>query len=96
MLQVARELHRNIELTGRSLGTFAEHERAITQVANLSILMSPEYVDLRANLIKALSPFPEARRAVGTVLGAIEGQAPHFPGRHPQIEGRVNGESGAG
>jgi hypothetical protein len=82
MLKVTKELHHNIELTGRSLGTFAEHERAITQVQNLAVLMSPEYIDLRASLIKALSPFPEARRAVGAVLGAIEGQAPHFPGRY--------------
>src|SRR5688500_7160744 len=44
MVQITRELHRNIELTGRSLGTFAEHERALTQVQNLSVLMSPEYI----------------------------------------------------
>jgi hypothetical protein len=80
-VQIGRELHRNIELTGRTLGTFAEHERAITQVANLSVLMSPEYVDLRANLIKALTPFPEARKAVGSVLAVVDGSAPHYPGR---------------
>jgi hypothetical protein len=85
VMQAARELHRNIELTGRTLGTFAEHERAITQVANLGILMSPEYVDLRASLIKALAPHPAARQAVGAVLAAVEGHVPQFPGRPRQV-----------
>jgi hypothetical protein len=91
MLAAAKELHRNIELTGRTLGTFAEHERAVTQVQNLAILMSPEYVALRGDLIRALSPYPKARRAVAEVLGRIEGQAPHFTGTHPpQIEARAD------
>ena len=91
MLQAARELHRNIELTGRTLGTFAEHERAVTQVAHLQVLMSPEYVALRGDLIKALSAYPRARSAVAEVLGRLEGAAPHFTGTHPprQIEGRA-------
>jgi hypothetical protein len=83
MLQVTRELHKNIELTGRTLGTFAEHERAVTQVQNLAILMSPEYVALRGDLIRALAPHPKARRAVAEVLGKVEGAAPHFTGAHP-------------
>jgi hypothetical protein len=87
MLQVTRELHKNIELTGRTLGTFAEHERAVTQIQSLAILMSPEYVALRGDLIRALAPHPKARAAVAEVLGRIEGQAPHFTGTHPpQIE----------
>jgi hypothetical protein len=85
VMQAARELHKNIELTGRTLGTFAEHERAITQVAHLGILMSPEYVDLRANLIKALAPHPAARLAVGAVLAGLEGRVPQFPGQHRQV-----------
>jgi hypothetical protein len=91
MLQAARELHRNIELTGRTLGTFAEHERAVTQVQNLQVLMSPEYVALRGDLIRALAPHPKARAAVAEVLSRIDGQAPHFTGSHPpkQIEGRA-------
>jgi hypothetical protein len=83
MLQVTRELHKNIELTGRTLGTFAEHERSITQVQNLAILMSPEYVALRGDLIKALAGHPKARRAVAEVLSKVEGSAPHFTGAHP-------------
>jgi hypothetical protein len=89
MLQVTREIHKNIELTGRTLGMFAEHERAVTQVQNLAILMSPEYVALRGDLIKALSPHPKARAAVAEVLRRIEGAVPHFTGKHPpQIEAR--------
>jgi hypothetical protein len=92
MLQVTRELHKNIELTGRTLGTFAEHERAVTQVQTLAILMSPEYVALRGDLIRALSPHPKARKAVAEVLSRIEGQVPHFTGKHPpQIEARDDG-----
>ena len=83
MLQVTRELHRNIELTGRTLGTFAEHERAVTQVQNMAILMSPEYVALRGDLIRALTAHPKARAAVAEVLGRIEGAAPVFTGTHP-------------
>jgi len=50
VLAAAREILKNIEATARCLGVFAEHERAVTQVANLQILMQPEYVSLRADL----------------------------------------------
>jgi hypothetical protein len=59
-------------------------------MANLGILMSPEYVDLRSSLIKALDP--AARRAVGEVLAAVEGKAPHFPGRLPPPQAVNGGE----
>jgi hypothetical protein len=83
MLAASKQLHANIELTARSLGTFAEHERSITQVANLQVLLSPEYVGLRGDLIRALSPYPKARQAVAGVLAKIEGSPPHFTGKHP-------------
>ena len=83
MVRAARELHRNVELTGRTLGKFAEHERAVTQVPHLQVLMSPEYVELRGGLIKAVAGAPEGAGGDGGGAGRLEGAAPHFTGAHP-------------
>src|SRR5262249_33669632 len=61
---------RNIELTGKYLGLFAQHH-VNTQV---NILVSEDYLRLRQALTMALRPFPEARRAVADELHRIEGQ----------------------
>jgi hypothetical protein len=91
-LAASDKLHRNIELTARALGTFAEHEQAVAKVANFQILLQPAYVDLRSNLIAALRPFGKARQAVGAVLAQLEGEEPHFTGEHPrQIEAPADG-----
>jgi hypothetical protein len=82
-LAAARELHRNIELVARAIGEFAQHERSISQVAHLHVMMQPEYVQLRSGLIRALRPHPEARRAVGEVLAALEAAPVHFDGIQP-------------
>jgi hypothetical protein len=87
MLAASKQLHANIELTGRTLGTFAEHERSITQVANLQVLMSPEYVGLRADLIRVLRPYPAARAAVGEVLARIDQAPVHWDGIRTGIDG---------
>jgi hypothetical protein len=91
-LAASDKLHRNIELTARALGTFAEHEQAVAKVANFQILLQPAYVDLRSNLIAALRPYGKAREAVGEVLAQLEGEVPHFTGKHPrQIEVSADG-----
>ncbi len=91
-LAAADKLHRNIELTARALGTFAQHEEAVARVANFQILLQPAYVDLRSNLIAALRPYGKAREAVGEVLAQLEGEVPHFTGKHPrQIEVLADG-----
>jgi hypothetical protein len=82
-------LHRNIELTARAVGEFAQHERAVNQTANLTIMMTADYVKLRAGLIAALRPYPAARVAVGKVLAELEGQMPHFDGVRPEHDGRA-------
>jgi hypothetical protein len=97
-------IHKNVELTARAVGEFAQHERAVTQTANLTMLMTPDYVKLRAGLIAALRPYPAARVAVGKVLAEIEGEMPHFDGIRPGYDGRAqvariaatpgNGQSG--
>ena len=57
-------IHRNLELVGKYLGEFAQHSVSTT----ISILVTPEYLDLRAALLRALAPYAEARRAVAATL----------------------------
>ena len=73
--QLASGVHRNLELVGRYLGEFTQH---IT-TTSISILLTPEYLDLRAALLKALAPFGEARQAVAAALHDIEGKAAQRP-----------------
>jgi hypothetical protein len=87
-LRCTAALHRNIELTARAVGEFAQHERAINQTANLTVMMMPDYVKLRAGLIAALRPHPVARLAVGKVLAELEGEAPHIDGVRPEYDGQ--------
>ena len=71
--QVARlsgVIHKNIELTGRYLGLFAQHHVS----SQVNIMVSEDYLRLRQALTMALRPFPEARRAVAEELHRIEGQ----------------------
>jgi hypothetical protein len=87
VLAAAREILKNIEATARCLGVFAEHERAVTQVANLQILAAPEYVSLRADLIQALRAHPATRAAVGAVLARIDQAPVHWDGIRTGIDG---------
>jgi hypothetical protein len=71
--QVARlsgVIHKNIELTGKYLGLFAQHHVS----SQVNIMVSEDYLRLRQALTMALRPFPEARRAVAAELHRIEGQ----------------------
>lgn len=56
-----RELTRIVELTARIQGEIQE-----TQVVN--VLINPAWIDLRAVILKAVMPFPEARRAIISAL----------------------------
>jgi hypothetical protein len=71
-MRCTHALHRNIELTARAVGEFAQHERAVHNTANLTVMMLPDYVRLRAGLIAALRPYPAARQAVGEVLAEAQ------------------------
>lgn len=77
--RLSGQIHRNLELVGKYLGEFAQ--RSIS--TQISVLVSPEYLQLRASLVDALQPFPEARRAVASVLGRIESQAAQAPAVAP-------------
>jgi hypothetical protein len=73
--QLASGVHRNIELVGRYLGEFAQHSVQTT----VSILIAPEYLDLRAALLRALAPYGDARRAVAATLHQVEERAAQRP-----------------
>jgi hypothetical protein len=47
----------------------------VHDVRHTSILLSPDYLRLRAVLLQALRPYPEAARAVGSALHALESDA---------------------
>lgn len=63
-LAAIHTLHRLLELEARLLGELA-HERPQVQV---NVLASPEWLALRARLIEALRPYPEAAHAAAKVL----------------------------
>jgi hypothetical protein len=69
--RLATQIHKNIELTGRYLGEFAQH----SVQTSINVLIRPEYLELRAKIVRALAPFPEARQAVAAVLHSLEDSA---------------------
>jgi hypothetical protein len=75
--QLAGGIHRNLELVGKYLGEFAQHSIHTT----ISLLVTPEYLELRSALLRALGPHPEAKRAVAAVLHNIETTAAQRPAR---------------
>jgi transposase-like protein len=68
---LANSIHKNLELVGRYLGEL--HQHSTKTVVN--VRLTPQYLELRNALVKALAPFPEARQAVAAVLHAREGSA---------------------
>jgi hypothetical protein len=62
----------NLALTGRLLGEITAGSRTTVN----QLVISPEYLTLRQQLIEALRPFPDARAAVARVLRDLEGGAP--------------------
>lgn len=68
--RVAGQLHNNLELTGKLLGTLSSGHSNVT-----NILIAPQYIDMRVSLVNALRPFPEAARAVASVLHQVETKA---------------------
>ena len=68
--RIAGQLHTNLQITGSLLGDLGVGSTSIT-----NILVQPAYVEMRVQLVRALAPFPDARRAVAAVLNTIEGKA---------------------
>lgn len=61
-LGAIREVRGNLELLAKLLGELDEKPQ-------INILLSPEWLELRAVIVSALAYYPQAREAV---LGAIE------------------------
>ena len=70
LTRVSAQLHQNLELTAKLVGDLGTGSTTINNV-----LIMPQYVELRVELVKALQPFPDARLAVAQVLHAIEHKA---------------------
>jgi hypothetical protein len=68
--RVAGQLHRNLELTGKLLGDLSSGHSSVT-----NILIAPQYVTMRIELVRALVPFPEAAKAVAAILHQVESKA---------------------
>ena len=68
---ISAQIHRNLELVGKLVGEFASYHR----VTNVSMMISPEYLELRSALLRALEPFPDARRAVADAIHRLEAKA---------------------
>jgi hypothetical protein len=68
--RIAGQLHNNLEITGKLLGDLSSGHTSVTNV-----LIQPQYVHMRVELVRALAPFPEARQAVAAVLHTIESKA---------------------
>ena len=69
--QISAQIHRNLELVGKYLGEFAQHH----VTTSVSVLISPQYLELRSALLRALAPHPAARRDVAATLHQIEREA---------------------
>src|SRR5262249_40145815 len=68
---LAARIHQNLELVGRYLGELHQHSTKTV----INILLTPEYLELRNALVRALAPYTDARRAVAAVLHSREGSA---------------------
>lgn len=61
----------NLTLVAKLLGQLVQ----VHDVRHTSLLISPDYLKLRAALVQALRPFPDAARAVGAALHRLESDA---------------------
>jgi hypothetical protein len=68
--RITSQLHRNLEITGQLLGDLGIGSTNVT-----NILIAPQYIELRIEIVKALAAFPEARAAVAGALHALESKA---------------------
>ncbi len=68
VLKTAARLDSQLQLLGKLLGELKEG-------ATVNVLIAPEWLQLRATLLVALAPHPEARQAVAAALARAEGHA---------------------
>lgn len=90
--RVAGQLHRNFELTGKLLG-----DLNTGTTINNNVLVSPVYIEMRTELVKALRGFPDARQAVALVLQGLETRfADGMVIDHSYASGPAPGNGGGG
>jgi hypothetical protein len=65
---VERAITQSLELTSRLLGMLIQRH----DVRSTAILISADYLQLRAAIVSALKPYPDAARAVGAALAELE------------------------
>jgi len=65
-LKTAQQLTGQTQLLAKLLGQLDERPQ-------VNVLMAPEWLQVRAALLMALAPHPEARRAVAAALVTLEG-----------------------
>ena len=61
----------NLTLVAKLLGQLVSQHH----ITSTSLLISPDYLRLRAALVQALRPYPDAARAVGAALHLLEADA---------------------
>lgn len=61
-------IRENLQLVAKLLGQLVQRH----EVRSTSILISPDYIQLRQAILAALAPHPEAARAVSRALHALE------------------------
>jgi len=66
-----RAITSNLELVAKLLGSIVQRH----STTHTSILISADYLTLRAAIVGALRPYPDAARAVGSALHGIETDA---------------------
>lgn len=66
-LKAIDRLQRQIELQAKLLGDLDERSRV-----EVSVVMSQQWLDLRAVILHALAPYPDARAAVAHALSAAQ------------------------
>ena len=66
-LKAVDRVQRQIELQAKLLGELDERSQ-------VNVLVAPEWLLVRSELLSALGPYPEARTAVAARLVALEGQ----------------------
>ncbi|MBK1668329.1 hypothetical protein CKO28_09810 [Rhodovibrio sodomensis] len=81
-IQAHRAINDNISTTAKLLGELSTGSQT---TINNNLVVAPEYLDMRNELIRALRPYPEACRAVAQVLRRYEGAEPHQTGTHQKV-----------
>ena len=82
--RVHAQLTASLNLLAKILGEIDTGSRTTIN----QLVVSPEYLTLRSALVQALSPYPDARRAVSEVLRGLEGERPHITGIAANAEPR--------